>query len=95
VAVATGSVLASGACFGFFIGDELYAQGVLPWELTFAMDAVRGSFSRAITWANLCPYPPFSYSNKSMLNRRSDRESLTPLFAYRVQSRTPKTERLA
>jgi hypothetical protein len=47
---AAAPVFASGACFGFFIGDELYAQGVEPSELTLAAAAVRSSFPDAITW---------------------------------------------
>ena len=67
LAAAAGPVLASGACFGFFILDEGYAQGVQPAELSLAADAIRSSFPDAITWVNFCPCGPFSFTNASML----------------------------
>lgn len=57
-------LLRNGSLLGFWLGDELYHQGVLPSELAVVADAVRARFPTAITWTNLCgPYgaPPHGY----------------------------------
>lgn len=54
-------LLQNGSLLGFWLGDELYHQGVLPSELANVADAVRARFPTAITWVNLCsPYPGYS-----------------------------------
>ena len=54
-------LLQKGSLLGFWLGDELYHQGVLPSELAAVADAIRSRFPRAITWANFCPgYPGYT-----------------------------------
>ena len=61
IAVQAEPLLRNGLLMGFWLGDELYHQGVLPSELAMVADAVRSRFPTAITWTNLCtPYPGYS-----------------------------------